>query len=86
MDSGAGAENLALQTAFISVKAAPSIASHQAHPATIRIEVPHSKGAVVVRRPAESAGRVPLSYETYCDDPRRFHLARHRAHGHARRH
>lgn len=48
-------KNLALQTAFISVKSAPSIATHQAHPATIRIEVPHSKGVVVVSWPAESA-------------------------------
>lgn len=48
-------KNLALQTAFISVKAAPSIATHQALPATIRIEVPHFKGVVVVSWPTESA-------------------------------
>jgi hypothetical protein len=44
----------ALQTAFIPVKAAPSIATHQALPVTIRIEVPHSKGVVVVNWPAEN--------------------------------
>ncbi len=47
-------KNLALQTAFIPVKAAPSIAKHQAFPATIRIEVPHPKGVVVVSWPTEN--------------------------------
>ncbi|NWF07131.1 transposase [Pseudomonas salomonii] len=47
-------KNLALQTAFIPVKAAPSIAKHQALPATIRIEVPHPKGVVVVSWPTEN--------------------------------
>ncbi|MFJ3368144.1 IS66-like element accessory protein TnpA [Pseudomonas sp. NPDC086251] len=41
-------KNRALQTAFIPVKALSSIAAPQALPATIRIEVPHSKGVVVV--------------------------------------
>ncbi|MGO2450916.1 MULTISPECIES: IS66-like element accessory protein TnpA [unclassified Pseudomonas] len=48
-------KNLALQAAFIPVKAAPPIAKHPAFPATIRIEVPHSKGIVVVSWPAENA-------------------------------
>lgn len=48
-------KNLALQTAFIPVKAGPSIATLQALPATIRIEVPHSKGVVVVIWPTENA-------------------------------
>lgn len=47
-------QTLALQTAFIPVKASPS-AVHQVLPATIRIEVPHSKGVVVVSWPAENA-------------------------------
>ncbi|MCI1010983.1 transposase [Pseudomonas oryzihabitans] len=50
-----GQKNLALQTAFIPVKAGPSIATHQVLPAAIRIEVPHSKGVVVVSWPAENA-------------------------------
>lgn len=40
-------KNLALQTAFIPINAAPLIATHQTHLARIRIEVPHSKGVVV---------------------------------------
>ncbi|WP_415760459.1 IS66-like element accessory protein TnpA [Pseudomonas sp. LT1P18] len=47
-------ENLALQTAFIPVKALSSTAAPQIA-ATIRIEVPHSKGVVVVSWPAENA-------------------------------
>jgi transposase-like protein len=50
-----GQKNLALQTAFIPVKAGPSIATHQVLAAAIRIEVPHSKGVVVVSWPAENA-------------------------------
>jgi transposase len=50
-----GQKNLALQTAFLPVKPGPSIATHQVLPAAIRIEVPHSKGVVVVSWPAESA-------------------------------
>ena len=48
-------KNLAQQTAFIPVKATPPIATHQVLPATIQIEVPYSKGVVVVSWPAESA-------------------------------
>ncbi|WP_421138696.1 IS66-like element accessory protein TnpA [Pseudomonas sp. NFX15] len=48
-------KNLTLQTAFIPVKTSPPVPMHQAHPATIRIEVPHSKGVVVVSWPAENA-------------------------------
>ncbi|MDR6576657.1 MULTISPECIES: transposase [Pseudomonas] len=48
-------KTLTLQTAFIPIKASPQIATHQALPATIRIEVPHSKGVVVVSWPAENA-------------------------------
>ncbi|MNX69859.1 Transposase [compost metagenome] len=48
-------KTLTLQTAFIPIKASPPIAMHQALPATIRIEVPHSKGVVVVSWPAENA-------------------------------
>jgi transposase len=48
-------KNLALQTAFIPVKALSSTAAPQNLPATIRIEVPHSKGIVVVSWPAENA-------------------------------
>ncbi|MQT56255.1 transposase [Pseudomonas sp. FSL R10-0399] len=48
-------KNLALQTAFIPVKPLPSTAAPQVLPATIRIEVPHSKGVVVVSWPAENA-------------------------------
>lgn len=48
-------KNLAQQTAFIPVKAVPPIATQQVLPATIRVEVPHSKGVVVVSWPAESA-------------------------------
>ena len=47
-------KNLALQTTFIPVKALSSPAAPQI-PATIRIEVPHSKGVVVVSWPAENA-------------------------------
>ncbi|MDD0976443.1 IS66 family insertion sequence element accessory protein TnpB [Pseudomonas fontis] len=50
-----GQKNLALQTAFIPVKALPSTAVPHVLPATIRIEVPHSKGVVVVSWPAENA-------------------------------
>lgn len=52
---GHGQKNLALQTAFIPVKALSSTAAPQVLPATIRIEVPHSKGVVVVSWPAENA-------------------------------
>ncbi|WP_434706582.1 IS66-like element accessory protein TnpA [Pseudomonas sp. D4-18] len=48
-------KNLALQTAFIPVKALSSTAVPQILPATIRIEVPHSKGVAVVSWPAENA-------------------------------
>ncbi|RML77797.1 hypothetical protein ALQ90_200018 [Pseudomonas savastanoi pv. savastanoi] len=48
-------KNLTLQTAFIPVKTSPPAPMHQALPATILIEVPHSKGVVVVRWPAENA-------------------------------
>ena len=48
-------KNLALQTAFIPVKTSPPVPMHQALPATIRIEVPHPKGVVVVSWPAENA-------------------------------
>lgn len=48
-------KNLALQTAFTPVKALSSTAPPQVLPATIRIEVPHSKGVVVVSWPAEYA-------------------------------
>lgn len=50
-------KNLILQTAFIPVKTSPPmpVPMHQALPATIRIEVPHSKGVVVVSWPAENA-------------------------------
>ena len=48
-------KNLALQTAFIPVKALSSTAAPQTLPATIRIEVPHSKGIVVVSWPEENA-------------------------------
>ena len=48
-------KNLALQTAFVPVKALSSTAAPQVLPATIRIEVPHSKGVVVVNWPAENA-------------------------------
>ncbi|MBT2298151.1 transposase [Pseudomonas fluorescens] len=48
-------KNLALQTAFIPVKALSSTAAPQVLPATIRIEVPHLKGVVVMSWPAENA-------------------------------
>ncbi|VVO31317.1 IS66-like element accessory protein TnpA [Pseudomonas fluorescens] len=49
-------KNLALQTAFIPVKASTSTStSPQTLAATIRIEVPHSRGAVVVSWPADNA-------------------------------
>ena len=48
-------KNLALRTAFIPVKALSSTAAPQVLPATIRIEVPHSKGVVVLSWPAENA-------------------------------
>ncbi|WP_244998739.1 IS66-like element accessory protein TnpA [Pseudomonas viridiflava] len=48
-------KNLTLQTAFIPVKTSPPVPMHQARPATIRIEVPHSKGVVVVSWPADNA-------------------------------
>ena len=48
-------QKLALQTALISVKVAQLTATHQVLPATIRIEVPHLKGVVVVSWPAENA-------------------------------
>ena len=47
-------KNLALQTAFIPVKALSSTSAPQIS-ATIRIEVPHSKGVVVVSWLAENA-------------------------------
>ncbi len=47
--------NLVLQTAFIPVKALSSTASLQVIPASIRIEVPHSTGVVVVTWPGENA-------------------------------
>ncbi|WP_455910816.1 IS66-like element accessory protein TnpA [Pseudomonas putida] len=52
-----GQKNLALQTAFIPVKTSPPVPMpmHQALSATIRIEVPHTKGVVVVSWPAENA-------------------------------
>jgi transposase-like protein len=46
--------NLTLQTAFIPVKTSPPVPMHQALPATIRIEVLHPKGEVVVSWPAEN--------------------------------
>ncbi|MGX0890792.1 transposase [Pseudomonas sp. ADAK2 TE3594] len=79
-------KNLTLQTAFIPIKTSPPVAMNQTLPATIRIEVPHSKGVIVVSWPAEMQRHTPRSYETCCDDPHRLHLARHRAHGHARWH
>ncbi|MEE4890854.1 transposase [Pseudomonas alliivorans] len=48
-------KNMALQTAFIPVKALSSAAAPQVLPSTIRIEVPHSKGVVVMSWPAEHA-------------------------------
>ncbi|WP_156684402.1 IS66-like element accessory protein TnpA [Pseudomonas sp. Leaf127] len=48
-------KTLALQTAFIPVKSLPAPAVHQVLRATIRIEVPHSKGVVVASWPAENA-------------------------------
>lgn len=48
-------KNLTPQTAFIPVKTSPPVPTHQALPVTIRIEVPHSKGLVVVSWPAEYA-------------------------------
>ena len=48
-------KTLTLQTAFIPVRASPPTSAHQALPATIRIEVPHSTGVVVVSWPAENA-------------------------------
>ncbi|WP_081026781.1 IS66-like element accessory protein TnpA [Pseudomonas amygdali] len=48
-------KNLTLQTAFIPVKTSLPAPMHQALPATIRIEVPHSKGVVVVSWPTENA-------------------------------
>lgn len=48
-------KNLTLKTAFIPVKTSPPAPMHQALPAMIRIEVPHSKGVVVVSWPAENA-------------------------------
>ncbi|WP_423144735.1 IS66 family insertion sequence element accessory protein TnpB [Pseudomonas chlororaphis] len=48
-------KNLALQTAFIPVKASSSAAATQVLPSTIRIEMPHSKGVVVVSWPTENA-------------------------------
>ena len=47
-------KNLAQQNAFIPVNAAPPIATQQVLPATIRVEVPHSKGVVVVSSLATS--------------------------------
>lgn len=48
-------KNLTLQTASIPVRTSPPAPMHQALPATIRIEVPHSTGVVVVSWPAENA-------------------------------
>lgn len=48
-------KNLAVQTAFTPVKTLSSTVAPQVLPATIRIEVPHSKGLVVVSWPAENA-------------------------------
>ena len=48
-------KKLALKSAFIPVKTPPSAAVHQVLPSTILIEVPHSKGVVVVSWPAENA-------------------------------
>lgn len=48
-------KTIALQTAFVPVKASTPSSIYPAMPATIRIEVPHSKGVVVVSWPAESA-------------------------------
>ncbi|TIH09449.1 IS66-like element accessory protein TnpA [Pseudomonas leptonychotis] len=48
-------KNLTLQTAFIPVKTSAPSPAHLTMPATIRIEVPHQKGAVVVSWPAEHA-------------------------------
>lgn len=48
-------KNLTLQTAFIPVKTSPPVPMHQALPTTIRIEVPYSKGVIVVNWPAENA-------------------------------
>ncbi|POD79261.1 transposase [Pseudomonas syringae group genomosp. 3] len=48
-------KNVTRQTAFIPVKTSPPAPMHEALPATIRIEVPHSKGAVVVSWPADNA-------------------------------
>jgi transposase len=47
-------KTMALQTAFIPVKTLTPSPIYQAMPATIRIEVPHSKGMVVVSWPAEN--------------------------------
>ncbi|MCY1511690.1 hypothetical protein D9M68_461260 [compost metagenome] len=48
-------KTMALQTAFIPVKASTPSPIPQAMPATIRIEVPHLKGVVVVSWPTENA-------------------------------
>jgi transposase-like protein len=47
-------KSLALQPAFIPLKASPPAAVHHAMAATIRIEVPYSTGVVVVSWPAEN--------------------------------
>ena len=48
-------KTMALQNAFIPIKAPAPVAMHQTLPGTIRIEVPHPKGAVVISWPAEHA-------------------------------
>ena len=48
-------KNLTLQNAFIPIKTSAPSPTHLTMPATIRIEVPHPKGAVVVSWPAENA-------------------------------
>ncbi|MGY2313295.1 IS66-like element accessory protein TnpA [Pseudomonas sp. SDO5522_S412] len=49
-------KNLALQTVLIPVKPASLITTYQVPPATVLIEVPYSKGVLVVREPAKMQG------------------------------
>jgi len=48
-------KTMALQTAFIPIKASMPSPIPQAMPATIRIEVPHLKGVFIVSWPTENA-------------------------------
>jgi hypothetical protein len=48
-------KTMVLQNAFIPIKTPAPLAMHQTLPGTIRIEVPHPKGAVVISWPAEHA-------------------------------